>query len=233
MDSHKLIIFDCDGTLLDSQDLIVQSMNDAFESEGMEPPARADTLSIVGLSLVEAMQVLIPGKSLNLQKHMALQYKQSFGEFIADLNRKEPLYDGVEKVVRRLAACNDVVLGIAAGKSQIGACRVLTEYDLSHCFVTIQTVDNAPSKPHPAMIHQTTSEAGASISDAVIIGDTTYDLEMANVAGVVGIGVDWGYHPAEALEACTPSALISYFNELKTRLHEIWGACAPVKRAIN
>ena len=112
MNGHKLVIFDCDGTLLDSQDLIVQSMNGAFASEGLEPPARAETLSIVGLSLVEAMQVLIPDKPLKLQQHMAIQYKASFAELIADPERREPLYDGAEEVVRALAARDDVVLGL-------------------------------------------------------------------------------------------------------------------------
>lgn len=222
MSDHKLIIFDCDGTLVDSQDLIVQAMNLAFERSGFGPPARQKTLSIVGLSLLEAMEVLIPDASPNDQHQMAERYKSSFGELVSTADRKEPLYDGAADVVRHLSARDDVVLGIATGKSQRGVRRVLLEHDLQHCFVTIQTADDAPSKPHPAMIHQAMTETGAEPHNTVMIGDTVYDLQMAKAAGVAAVGVDWGYHAARDLEACAPDALLSTFHQLHDCLNLLW-----------
>ncbi len=222
MAGHKLVIFDCDGTLVDSQDLIVQAMNQAFIEARLTPPPRQRTLSIVGLSLLEAMQVLVPEAAEDDQHQLAGLYKHSFGQLVANTNRKEPLYEGAAETVRSLSNRADVVLGIATGKSQRGVRRVLAEHDLQECFVTLQTADDAPSKPHPAMIHQAMSEAGAEPRDTVMIGDTVYDLQMAKAAGVVAIGVDWGYHSPDDLRACSPDALLSNFSQLHNILEAFW-----------
>ncbi|MEM8688114.1 MAG: HAD-IA family hydrolase [Pseudomonadota bacterium] len=222
MAGHKLVIFDCDGTLVDSQDLIVQAMNQAFTEAQLTPPPRQHTLSIVGLSLLEAMQVLAPEAAEADQHQLAAIYKSSFGQLVSNTNRKEPLYEGAAETVRRLASRAGVVLGIATGKSQRGVHRVLAEHDLQGCFVTLQTADDAPSKPHPAMIHQAMAEAGVEPDDTVMVGDTVYDLQMAQAAGVAAVGVDWGYHPAADLHRCAPDALVSEFKELHTALEAIW-----------
>ncbi len=222
MSGHKLVIFDCDGTLVDSQDMIVQAMDLAFEQSGLKPPSRNDTLSIVGLSLIEAMEVLVPDAPAEDLAVLAGRYKSSFGTLISDTERQEPLYEGAEDVVRALAARDDVVLGIATGKSQRGVRRVLAEHDLGDCFITIQTADDAPSKPHPAMIHQAMSEAGAERENTVMIGDTVYDLKMAQAAGVGSVGVDWGYHSTADLQATSPDVLLSHFNELHGALEVFW-----------
>lgn len=218
MVSHSLIIFDCDGTLLDSQDLIVQAMNEAFDREGHPVPLRETTLSIVGLSLIEAMQVIAPDAEHSDHARLAATYKAVFGELIADPSRKEPMFEGAEETVRRLAARDHIVLGIATGKSQRGVRRVLEQHDMMSCFVTIQTADDAPSKPHPAMIHQAMNEAGAEAQNTWMIGDTTYDLEMANAARVRGIGVGWGYHPIEHLTPLSKSKVMQNFKELSAYL---------------
>lgn len=229
MSGHKLVIFDCDGTLVDSQDLIVQAMNLAFERSGVQPPPRQNTLSIVGLSLLEAMEVLIPDASYDDQHQMAERYKSSFGELVSTTDREEPLYHGAADVVRTLSAREDVVLGIATGKSQRGVRRVLLEHDLQHCFVTIQTADDAPSKPHPAMIQQAMSETGADPQNTVMIGDTVYDLRMAKAAGVAAVGVDWGYHSTHDLETCAPDALLSTFHQLHDCLERLWTPRTPLE----
>lgn len=225
MAGQRLVIFDCDGTLVDSQDLIVQAMDLAFEQMGLTPPARQNTLSIVGLSLIEAMEVLVPDASPADQQVLAERYKTSFGSLVSDTDRQEPLYEGAADAVRSLSARDDVVLGIATGKSQRGVRRVLSEHDLHQCFVTIQTADDAPSKPHPAMIHQAMAEAGAEPQNTVMIGDTVYDLQMAQAAGVPAVGVDWGYHTKAELQACNPDALLSHFNDLHDVLNMFWQHC--------
>ncbi len=221
MADHTLIVFDCDGTLLDSQDLIVQAMSEAFVREGLPAPLRQTTLSIVGLSLIEAMQVIVPDAANEDHTRLATTYRHVFGEIIADSSRKEPLYDGAEETVRYLAGRDDVVLGIATGKSQRGVRRVLTQHDLEQCFVTVQTADDAPSKPHPGMLHQAMQEAGAEPHNTIMIGDTTYDLEMANAAGARGIGVSWGYHPQEHLAPLSKVEIMRDFSALSQFLQII------------
>ncbi len=143
---------------------------------------------------------------------------------IADTSRREPLYDGALEVVRTLSARDDTVLGIATGKSQRGVRRLLDQHHLSDCFVTIPTADDAPSKPHPAMIHQAMASAGTVPENTVMIGDTSYDLQMARAAGVAAIGVAWGYHEEAELEAHAPHALLSHFNDLTYVLESLWKA---------
>ena len=218
MTGHKLVIFDCDGTLVDSQDLIVQAMDEAFDREGHPVPLRETTLSIVGLSLIEAMQVIVPEATADDHARLAMTYKSVFSELIADPGRKEPMFEGAEETVRRLAAREDVVLGIATGKSQRGVRRIIEQHDLHGCFVTIQTADDAPSKPHPAMLHQAMAEAGADAEKTIMIGDTTYDLEMATAAGTHGVGVAWGYHPNEHLSPLSESRIMQDFRELSDYL---------------
>ncbi len=221
MASHTLIVFDCDGTLIDSQDLIVQAMNNTFDREGMVNPQREKTLSIVGLSLVEAMQIMAPEVSEADHVRLANGYRSAFGDLIADASRKEPFYEGAEETIRRLAARDDVVLGMATGKSQRGVRRILEQHNMEGCFVTIQTADDAPSKPHPAMLHQAMAEAGASPQNTIMIGDTTYDLEMARAAGTHPIGVAWGYHPEEHLAPLSTQSIMRDFKELNILLESL------------
>ena len=111
------------------------------------------------------------------------------------------MYDGAHACVTALLAADDrFVLGIATGKSQRGVARVLERFELVGHFETIQTADDAPSKPHPGMIERALEETGAEKAHTVMIGDTTFDMEMARNAGVTGIGVSWGYHPHEHLD---------------------------------
>jgi phosphoglycolate phosphatase len=198
----KLVIFDCDGTLVDSQHVIVASMTDAFLSEGLEPPPREVVVGVVGLSLDIAVARLVPaGSDLARVERLADSYKAAFAARRRRPDHFEPLYDGVRATLERLAARDDVLLGIATGKSRRGVDAVLEREGLAGFFTTIQTADTHPSKPHPSMVLAAMSETGALPADTVMIGDTTYDIEMANGAGTGAIGVSWGYHPGEALHA--------------------------------
>ncbi|MEM8877490.1 MAG: HAD-IA family hydrolase [Pseudomonadota bacterium] len=194
----KLVVFDVDGTLVDSQHMIVAAMDCAFAAIGAQPPSRQETLSIVGLSLREAMQALT-GADQSTIDSLTESYKAAFFELRSDPAHNEPLYPGADHVLDQLSARDDVLLGIATGKSRRGVDRVLERFDLQGRFVTIQTADNHPSKPHPAMLFEALSESGIDAARAVMIGDTVFDMEMASAAKIPAIGVAWGYHDAAHL----------------------------------
>lgn len=215
----KLIIFDCDGTLVDSQHVIVAAMSKAFTSCGLAPPSDNATRSIIGLSMMEAITQLHP----QVDRPQAEVLIGAFRDAWLELNTgPEPMYEGAEAAVRALAAQDDVLLGIATGKSQRGVRRLLSEKDLAHCFVTIQTADDAPSKPHPGMIEQAIAETGAEPDRTVMIGDTVFDVEMAVNAGVRSIGVGWGYHPEDHLSEAGACHIVGHFDQLHSTLDAIW-----------
>lgn len=217
----KLVIFDCDGTLVDSQNLIVAAMAGAFAGVGRPAPSRVATLGIVGLSLVEAFSELV-GPDDPAIPALIEGYKSSFQALRTDPTATEPLFDGAGEAVRALAARDDVILGIATGKSQRGVRIVLGHHGLYDLFATVQTADDAPSKPHPAMIEQAMSAVGIGPGDTVMVGDTTFDLAMARAAGVASVGVSWGYHAREALAGLGPDLLIDGYAALLPGLDAIW-----------
>ncbi|HZB37639.1 MAG TPA: HAD hydrolase-like protein, partial [Beijerinckiaceae bacterium] len=147
----KLIVFDVDGTLVDSEDLIVAAQRAAFLAHGLEPPTRERSLSIVGLSLVQAMRVLVPDGPA---ESLAEGYKTAFQRLRADPAYREPLFPGAAELLAELSGRDEVVLGIATGKSRRGVAHLLARHGWERVFATIQTADHHPSKPHPAMLEQ-------------------------------------------------------------------------------
>ena len=195
----KLAVFDCDGTLIDSQANILRAMGQSFARQGLIPPADHDVRRVVGLSLVESMQTLLPDAEPALHARMAQDYKGAFQRLRADSALDpEPLYAGVAGLLEILRD-EGWLLGVATGKSDRGLAMALAHHGLLGHFVTLQTADRHPSKPHPAMLNAALAEAGAKAADAVIIGDTVFDIAMGGNAGVRAIGVDWGYHEADEL----------------------------------
>ncbi|MEM9359520.1 MAG: HAD-IA family hydrolase [Pseudomonadota bacterium] len=195
----KLVIFDCDGTLIDSQHGIVDSMSRALASEGFGPLPREEILSVVGLSLSLAVQRLLPEAEPVVVERVVDGYRQAFTELRQSSSVSEPLYAGIKELVSELQAQDNVLLGVATGKSIRGVKRLFDQQDWHAAFVTMQTADTNASKPHPEMIENAMAEAGVDAADTVMIGDTTFDIEMAQNASVRGIGVSWGYHPVEQL----------------------------------
>ncbi len=196
--TNRLALFDCDGTLVDSQHSICAAMAHAFDAVKLAPPSRPAILSVVGLSLPEAMAALLPDAEPDFHGHVAEHYKQGFRQLRGQGVVSEPLYDGIAALIADLDA-QGWMLGVATGKSDRGLTLCLTHHGLIDRFVTLQTADRHPSKPHPSMVHQAMADAGASPETTVMIGDTSYDMAMAVNAGVRGIGVAWGYHPPEQL----------------------------------
>ena len=211
----RLVIFDCDGTIVDSQHMIVAAMNVAFTEAGLAAPARDGVLSVVGLSLVPAVTRLLPGvRDAAVVARVVETYKSAFGVLRQDPAHSEPLYPGARAAIEALAGRGDVLLGIATGKSRRGVAQVFEREGLGHLFHTVQTADTNPSKPHPSMIEAAMAEAGAIAGDTVMIGDTTFDIEMARAAEVGALGVAWGYHPVRALTSAGAHAIAESYAEV-------------------
>jgi len=195
----RLAIFDCDGTLVDSQANIHAAMISCFTAAGLVAPDRTAVRRIVGLSLPEAMRALLPAEGEARHQALAEGYKLSFRQMRERGEVEEQLYEGIPAVLERMEA-DGWLLGVATGKSDRGLRHVLEYHGLERRFVTLQTADRHPSKPHPSMIEAAMAEAGVEAAQTVMIGDTSYDILMARNAGVRAIGVAWGYHePAELL----------------------------------
>ena len=213
----KLAIFDVDGTLVDSQAHILASMEAAYAAVELPRPERAEVLSIVGLSLPVAIARLVPRLSERSRERMVAVYKARYAEIRAEAGEgASPLFPGIAHMLSRLATRDDLLLGVATGKSKRGLDYLLLEHGLQKTFITCQVADFHPSKPHPSMVLTALSESGCAAEDAVMIGDTVFDLEMGKAAGVSIIGVDWGYHPREALEAFGPDALVGSVEALES-----------------
>lgn len=217
----RLILFDVDGTLVDSQASILRAMCTAFAQFKLPEPQRGDVLSIVGLSLDHGIARLCPDLPRQAQSELVQAYKDAFNRQ-HDRASLSPLYPGARAMLDQLAARPDTVLGVATGKSLRGLKVLLADHGLEKMFVTLQVADHHPSKPHPSMIETAMAETGVEVGNTVMIGDTSFDMDMAQAAGVAGIGVSWGYHAVADLGSA--SCIINSFDELPQAINSIWTA---------
>ncbi|WP_417608415.1 HAD-IA family hydrolase [Parasphingorhabdus sp.] len=211
--TNKLALFDCDGTMVDSQANICASMDRAFEQHGLVPPDHHLVRRIVGLSLTEAVSQLLPTGDAETVAAVTQSYKDGFSAMRQSGGLHEPLYDGLLELLEQLKAAG-WVLGVATGKSDRGLQHVLATHGLGDRFVTLQTADRHPSKPHPAMVELAMAEAGALPETTAMIGDTSFDMAMAVNAGVRPVGVDWGYHDEHELIAAGAEIVAATMAEL-------------------
>ena len=194
----RIAVFDCDGTLVDGQAEVCQSMAEAFAGEGLPLPDMNLVRRIVGLSLPAAIRRLAPELDDDINARIVAGYKQAFFARRQEGRIHEPLYDGMADLLHALKG-DGWMLAVATGKSDRGLSACLTAHGLIDLFTSLQTADRHPSKPHPAMLEAAIFECGGESSGAVMIGDTSFDMEMARAAGVRAVGVDWGYHAAAEL----------------------------------
>ena len=215
---RTLILFDVDGTLIDSQVYILKAMEFAFSAQTLPLPSRDDILSIVGLSLFEAFDQLCPDADEAKRADLVTSYKDSFSA-LRETTAPSPLYPGALACLDLLQGVESFVLGIATGKSRRGLNHVLSNPDLVGRFATKQVADNHPSKPHPAMALQAMAEAGAS--RGVMIGDTSFDMKMGRSAGLKTIGVSWGYHSTSVVGE-NADRVIDHFDSLLPEIQTLW-----------
>ena len=217
----RLVVFDVDGTLVDSQNHITHAMGFAFDQVGLTPLPKSQVLSIVGLSLPVAVAQLAPDLDAQTQARIVAAYKDSFMR--ARLDSAAPLYPGAMDCLDRLADRDDLLLAVATGKSRRGLDAMIVAHGLQGRFLSLQTADGHPSKPHPSMLQAALAETGTTADRAVMIGDTSFDMEMAQAAGLAGFGVSWGYHPTDALQDAGAARILDDFTGLTTAIEE-WAA---------
>ncbi len=203
MTDLRLVIFDVDGTLVDSQNHIFAAMVAAYDRIELPAPARAAVRGIVGLSLPQAFAALSPELSDSERADLVEAYKSAY----ADARQTQgaamgsPLYPGAREALDILNAQPETLLAVATGKSARGLRHLIAAHELDGFFASLQVADHHPSKPHPSMIHACLQDTGLNPAQAVMVGDTRFDMDMARAAGVATIGVSWGYHPASHLDA--------------------------------
>ena len=199
MSAPRLAVFDCDGTLVDGQADVCWAMDRAFARAGLAAPDPHIVRRAVGLSLPVAVRQLAPDLPDEQARAVTEFYRSSFRARREEGLLDEPLYDGIAELLGGLHAAG-WSLAVATGKSDRGLAACLATHGIADLFVSLQTADRHPSKPHPAMLEAALFEAGALPTQAVMIGDTSFDMAMARSAGVRAVGVAWGYHaPAELL----------------------------------
>jgi phosphoglycolate phosphatase len=221
MSEPRLVVFDVDGTLVDSQAHILAAMSDAFAALERPSPPRRDVLSIVGLSLPVAMERLAPDPPEDVPALVAA-YREAFASLrLADDGAAlSPLYAGARECLQALGAETWTLLGVATGKSRRGLAHILDLHDLGETFHTVQVADDHPSKPHPSMLEACLTETGVAARHATMIGDTTYDIEMGRAAGFTTVGVSWGYHPGQALRDAGADVVVDDYAALRSILAE-------------
>jgi phosphoglycolate phosphatase len=211
----RLVIFDVDGTLIDSQAFILAAMRRAFAAARRAAPSDSATLGIVGLSLPEAMEVLVPGIAAPERDSLAQLYKQSFLALRRESGgeAQSPFYPGARDTLTRLDGAG-WLLSIATGKARRGLDHMLDAHGLRRLFVGTQTADDAPSKPHPGMVLNCLAATGTQAHRAVVVGDTEFDMAMARAAGARAVGVGWGYHGPDRLRAGGADTIVEDFAAL-------------------
>lgn len=197
---NRLAVFDCDGTLVDSGATITAALRVTFEANGLDVPPPHVSRKVIGLSLVEAMAALLPDLSTERHCGLAEDYKLAFQKLRAAGAVEEPLFEGVLDLLDVLEE-DGWLLAVATGKSDRGLKHCLEQHDIHARFISLQTADRHPSKPHPSMVEQAIADAGAAPETTIVVGDTSFDMAMAVNARATGIGVGWGYHDAEELIA--------------------------------
>ncbi|MDA8363623.1 MAG: HAD-IA family hydrolase [Gammaproteobacteria bacterium] len=207
---YDLIVFDWDGTLMDSERKIVRCMSAAAADLGLADPGADAIRQIIGLGLDEAMAQLFPQAPASLRQRLVERYREHFlGLDQTDM----PLFPGVEEGLARLAR-DGLLLAVATGKARRGLDRVLHETGTGRYFAATRCADEALSKPHPRMLEDILEQTGVRRERALMVGDTTYDLLMARNAGMGALAVTYGVHSRAQLLECGPLGCVDSFVEV-------------------
>jgi phosphoglycolate phosphatase len=222
----RLALFDCDGTLTEGQYRIIAIMTAAFEAEGLTPPSPESVRKIIGLSLEDGIPRVAPGLSADVYARLVAGYKAFFHEKQAGRQGvDEPLFPGIRDALQALHR-DGWILGVATGKGQRGLGSVLDQHDLRPFFTTLRTADIDPGKPHPGMVLNALAHTGVVADRAVMIGDTSFDMQMGKSAGVKTIGVTWGYHAPDDLVAAGANRIVESAFALPDVLNDLIGKSA-------
>ena len=215
-----LIIFDLDGTLIDSVILNIEAITAGFAAVGEPVPTEHAMRAISGITAREAMGILMPNADAARIDTVLVSYRREHAARAQGSARELFFPDGFETLTR-LRHRPDTILAVATGKGFESATALLTARGVVDWFHTIQTPTHNRGKPDPQMIHTAIEKAGAEAKNTVMIGDTVHDMNMAKAAGVKAIGVAWGYHLAEALREAGADIVIERFNQLEPAIDKL------------
>jgi phosphoglycolate phosphatase len=221
--SVRLAVFDIDGTLVDSREIIHRAACEAAACVGMAEPSYETVRRMVGLSLPDALRTLAPGMGEGDFHRFVEGYKDAFQRMHATPGFSEPLYDGAEALLYRLRR-DGWALSMATGKSRRGVERWMGRDGWADLFASTHCADDGPGKPHPAMLLAAMERSGAQAERTVMIGDTSHDMAMARAAGVRAQGVAWGFQTAEEILAAGADHVAENFAELGAELDRFTGA---------
>lgn len=217
MNEKALILFDVDGTIFNSKSIILEGFHKAFNALCMSAPSEDAMARTIGLSLLQAIEKMSP----ELNNQDVLKVKEAYKASFVGMNKVAPFYPGMRRLIGALAQFPHLTLGAATGKELRGLNPMLERNGMSDWFPIRQTPDNHPSKPHPSMILEAMNANEFDASRVVMIGDTSFDIDMAHAAGVKSIGVKWGYHGPE-LTASQPTILVNDPSEIFDSIKK-WG----------
>jgi phosphoglycolate phosphatase len=210
MSAVKLVIFDWDGTVMDSVGRIVSSMRAAAALTALEVPSHDAVKQIIGLSLDPAFDQLFPTADKAQRQQIFEHYRD---QYVLHDTTPTPLFAGAEATLKQLAEQN-ILLAVATGKARKGLDRMFAETGLAPYFATSRCADEAQSKPHPDMLKQIITELGVNAEQAIMVGDTSHDLKMAQAINMPRVGVSHGAHPVSVLAQYQPLAIIDHLPEL-------------------
>ena len=218
----RLVIFDLDGTLIDSEALIVGAVADAFRAMNEPVPSDAAIRSISGITSRDAMAILAPSAGPQRVEELTESYRNTYRGRAGMAS--EPLFGGALAALDRLQAQPETILAVATGKGYRGAVTLLERHGIIARFDSIQTPDHNRGKPDPQMLATAMAKAGVGREATVMIGDTVHDMRMAKAGGVKAIGVAWGYHEVRELRAAGADVVIDSFAELDGAIDQVLGA---------
>lgn len=226
----KLILFDVDGTLIDSQAIIHESMRQTFLNFGYSEPELESTKSIIGLTLDRAIATILQRDIDDEVLAMTAEYKEAYVALAQKEEMQRMPFNGIPGLIHRLGNRSDIALGIVTGKSRRGVQRLLQTPHFIDRFTVSRCADDCPSKPHPAMVRECCEEIGISPINTIVIGDTGFDMEMAKSAGANSIGVSWGYHPVERIYSAGAEKVVHSVSSLEDALFSFLG---PMKKSVE
>ncbi len=220
-DFMRLILFDCDGTIVDSQQAIITGMHQAIAASGLTAPPDTTILTSVGLSLEDAIEMYLPDSTEAQRVKLLENYKRIATKIAAREDRGEVLFSGIANLLHALAAETETLMGIVTMKSRRGVHRVCKTHGFEDIFQVLKSADDGPGKPNPQLIQDAMDEMGVKAAQSVMIGDTVYDMTMAVNAGVLPIGVSWGYNPVADLKKYGAKYIVETPDELAVLLSKI------------
>ena len=220
----RLIVFDCDGTLVDSQQTIITATEAALESHDFSSPSRRDILYAVGLPVDVAMRRHAPDATEDQIINMLDVYRETYQQLVQQDDRGQVMFEGMREQIVELGGMDETLMGIITMKSRRGLERVVDAYNIRRYFQVLKSADDGPGKPNPDLMLDAMRETGVTATQSLMVGDTSFDIMMAKAAGARAIGVGWGYQTVDELQESGADAIADTPDQLKALLADFTGA---------